>query len=330
MKKKILAAGLCLAMAVTALCACNPGNGETAAALSKANDVYGVGAVSTVKLLGGETSAQALGKLAETRSVAVYGNTATDAEDEAKAQAEKFNEYFTALDSFMGKEIVTTVSEKNTDEKYPYETKLTINSKDFNGNAVQNIMYFTETLDNSHIDDDDDIDDKDEKDEEETTYKLNGVLVVDGKDYALEGERSLEQEEDETEDELKIRAYADIADKTSYVEMSQEYSVEDKETETEYVYSVYSNGELVEQTAVEFETEKKQNKEEAEYELEFRKGEAKGKYEVDRETKDGRVQIKVKYNIDGKQGNFHIIEKTNENGEKQYEYSFSDNTKLVF
>ncbi len=318
MKKKILAAGLCLAMAVTALCACNPGNGETDAALSKANDVYGVGAVSTVKLLGGETSAQALGKLAETRSVAVYGNTATDAEDEAKAQAEKFNEYFTALDSFMGDEIVTTVSEKNTDEKYPYETKLTINSKDFNGNAVQNIMYFTEILYKSEKDED--------EDEEETTYKLNGVLVVDGKDYALEGERSLEQEEDETEDELKIRAYADIADKMSYVEMSQEYSVEDKETETEYVYSVYSNGELIEQTAVEFEKEKKQNKEEAEYELEFRKGEAKGRYEVDRETKDGRVQIKVKYNIDGKQGNFHV-KKSDDN---KYSYNFSDGTVLFF
>jgi len=319
MKKKIFAAGLCLAMAVTALCACNSGNGGNDAALSKVNDVYGVGAVSTVKLLGGETSVQALGKLAETRSVAVYGETAT-AEDDVKSQAEKFNEYFTALDSFMGEEIVTTVSEKNTDEKYPYETKLTINGKDFNGNAVQNIMYFTETLYKSEKDDD----------EEETTYKLNGVLVVDGKDYALEGERSLEREEDETEDELKIRAYADIADKTSYVEMSQEYSVEDKETETEYVYSVYSKGELIEQTAVEFETEKKPNKEEVEYELEFRKGEAKGRYEVDRETKDGRVQIKVKYDIDGKQGNFHIIEKTNENGEKRYEYSFSDNTKLVF
>ena len=155
-------------------------------------------------------------------------------------------------------------------------------------------------------------------------------MVIDGVDYYLEGERSEETEKDESETELKIRAYADKTDKTSYIQMEQEYSVEDGETETEYVYSIYANGELIEQTAVEFETENKNNKLETEYELEFRSGTSKGKYVVEREIKDNKISIKVKYNIDGKTGVFHIREITDENGNKQYEYTFSDNEIIVF
>ncbi len=318
MKKKFLLAGLGLTVAMAAsLCACN--SGSASGALSKPNDIYGMGAVSTVKLLGGDTSAQALRKLSAVSSVA-----ATD--DGVKAQAQRFNEYFTALDSFMGEDIVSTVSEENTDTKYPYKTKLTINSRDFDGNPVQNVMYFTETFLTTNTDIDDDDDDK----ETESIYTLEGVLVVDGADYRLEGERTYEQEGNETENELKIRAYADINDRRSFVEMEQEYSEEGKETETEYVYSIYSNGALVEQTAVEFEKERKGGKEETEYELEFRKGAARGKYVVEREAKNGKVTIRVRYNIDGKQGSFRISEITGANGEKQYEYTFEDNSKLVF
>jgi len=315
MKKRILAigAGVTLALAVFAGCGKN-----TNTALSKPDDVYGLGAVSTVKLLGGTASAQAVRRLSAVKSVAA--GPAAGAETEAKAQAKKFNEYFTALDSFMSEEIVSTVSEANTDENYPFETKLTIKSKDFNGKPVENVMYFTETLLGTET----------EEEETESFYTLEGVMVIDGADYHLAGERSFEQERDETENELWIRAYADVNDKTSYVEMEQEYSVENGETETEYVYSIYQNNELIEQTAVEFETEQKGTHEEVEYELEFRKGDAKGRYVVERETKNGKTEIKVEYNIDGKQGEFRIRETTAESGEKQYEYSFGDGSISVF
>ena len=155
-------------------------------------------------------------------------------------------------------------------------------------------------------------------------------MVIDGAEYRLEGERSEETEDDETETELRIRAYADITDKTSYIQMEQEYSVENGETETEYVYSVYSNGELLEQTAVEFETENKNDEVETEYELEFRSGASKGKYSVEREVKGNRSEIKVEYDIDEQSGVFRIREITDENGEKQYEYTFSDNDIIIF
>ena len=296
-----------------------------------AEDVYGMGAVSSVRLLGSNMPLAAIKSFSAVNSISYTTSNyaAIDkSEDDAKRQAKRFNEYFTALDSFLGDDIISTTTEVNTDDNYEYETKMTIKGKDFDGETVIYTMYYTETLVKADSADDEDADDVDE--ETETEYHLVGVMVIDGTDYYLEGERSEETEKDESETELKIRAYADKTDKTSYIQMEQEYSVEDGETETEYVYSIYANGKLIEQTAVEFETENKNNKLETEYELEFRSGTSKGKYVVEREVKDNKVSIKVKYNIDGKTGVFHIREITDENGNKQYEYTFSDNEIIVF
>ena len=318
-----------------------------------AEDAYGMGAVSSVRLLGNNMSSSAVKTFSKVNAISYTTSNyaAIDkSEDDAKRQAKKFNEYFTALDSFLGDDVVSTTTEVNTDSNYEYETKMTIKGKDFNGETVTYTMYYTETLvkadsadddedaadeDEDSADDDEDAGDDDEyaanEDEEtENEYQLVGVMVIDGVDYYLEGERSEETEKGESETELKIRAYADKSDKTSYIQMEQEHSVEDGETETEYVYSIYANGELIEQTAVEFETETKNNKVETEYELEFRSGTSKGKYVVEREVKDNKISIKVKYNIDGKTGVFHIREITDGNGNKQYEYTFSDHEIIVF
>ena len=336
MKKKFLLVGLCLTMTMSvALAACEDPE-STANGLSSPNDVYGMGAVSSVRLLGNNMSSSAVKTFSAVSAttqmracgVELASSTIDNSEQEVKEQAKRFNEYFTALDSFLGDDVVSTITEANTDSIYEYETKMTIKGKDFDGETVIYTMYYTETLVKADSADDEDADD--EHEETENEYHLVGVMVIDGTDYYLEGERSEETKKDESETELKIRAYADKTDKTSYIQMEQEYSVEDGETETEYVYSIYANGELIEQTAVEFETETKNNKVETEYELEFRSGTSKGKYVVEREVKDNKISIKVKYNIDGKTGVFHIREITDENGNKQYEYSYNDGSNQVF
>ena len=304
---------LCLALILTFILNKSPVVPDIPSRITlSASDAYGMGAVSTVKLLDASVSAGA---------PKLFTALSAEAEksDKAKAQAEKFNEYFTALDSFLGEELVTTQTEINADERYPYENKMTISGKDFNGNVKTYTMYFTERLHKAETD----------GDEYENEYKLNGVMVIDGAEYFLEGERSEEAEKDETETELKIRAYADIGDKSSFVQMEQEFSREDGETENEYVYSVYSNGKLVEQTAVEFETKENDGITQTEYELEFRNGASKGKYKIERENKNGVTEIKVKYKIDGEDGTFRIREITDGSGNR-YEYVFSDNSKLKF
>lgn len=304
----IICAALIAIMTVS-LCACNLSRGELTS-----SQAYGIGAVSTAKLLGSNVSNRAVARLARsTKNISAQTESGS-----IKDNIERFNEYFVALDSFMGEELVSTTTVTNTNVNYPYETMMTIKGKDVDGSDDQYIMYYTETLVKTDVD----------EDEQEKEFSLVGIMVIDNVDYYLEGERTEESEKDEQENELKIRAYLN-KDVNTYIQMEQETSQESNEREIEYVYSVYSDGNLVEQTKVEFETERKGAKEEVEYELEFIKGSAKGKYKLEKETVAGITQIKVKYNLDGKQGEFKIREKEVD-GLKHYEYVFQDGESIEF
>ena len=317
MKKRILSVVACALSAAIVAFAFAGCKAKPDRALS-AQDAYGIGAVSSVKLLGTGVSAAAMSAFAElgNEAVAVTAEEVGDT-DERKAATEKFNEYFRALDGFGGDDVVKTTVGDNDDESYPYAKKMTIEGVGMDGRKVVYVMYYDETEVKTEEDDG----------EIEKEYSLNGVITIDGKEYAVEGMRSEETEDDERESELRIRAYADTADKTTYVEMERENSVEEGETETEYVYSIYRGGELIEQTAVEFERENENGKEEIAYEIEFRSGETNGKYEVERKAGN---EVKVKYATDGKTGSFRVIAETDESGNETYKYVFQDGREYVF
>ena len=316
MKKRILSVVACALSAAIVAFAFAGCKAKPDRALS-AQDAYGIGAVSSVKLLGTGVSAAAMSAFAELGNEAVavtaeeVGNT-----DERKAATEKFNEYFRALDGFGGDDVVKTTVGDNDDGSYPHAKKMTIEGIGMDGRKVVYVMYYDETEVKTEEDDG----------EIEKEYSLNGVITIDGKEYAVEGMRSEETEDDERESELRIRAYADATDKTTYVEMERENSVEEGETETEYVYSIYRGGELIEQTAVEFERENENGKEEIAYEIEFRSGETIGKYEVEREAGN---EVKVKYATGGKTGSFVIREVSGADG-KKFEYEFENGEKFYF
>ena len=170
-----------------ALAACG-GPESTANVLSSPNDVYGMGAVSSVRLLGNNMSSSAVKTFSAVSAttqmracgVELASSTIDNSEQEVKEQAKRFNEYFTALDSFLGDDIISTTTEANTDSNYEYETKMTINGKDFDGETVTYTMYYTETL--VKADSADDEDDEDVDEETENEYHLVGVMVIDGTD----------------------------------------------------------------------------------------------------------------------------------------------------
>ena len=316
----IAAAAAVIAVVVTAVVAgrgVTPGGTGGNSVRLSAQDAYGIGAVSSVKLLGTGVSAAAMSAFAElgNEAVTVTAEEVGDT-DERKAATEKFNEYFRALDGFGGDDVVKTTVGDNDDESYPYAKKMTIEGVGMDGRKVVYVMYYDETEVKTEEDDG----------EIEKEYSLNGVITIDGKEYAVEGMRSEESEDDERESELRIRAYADATDKTTYVEMERENSVEEGETETEYVYSIYRGGVLIEQTAVEFERENENGKEEIAYEIEFRRGETIGKYEVEREAGN---EVKVKYATGGKTGSFVIREVSGADG-KKFEYEFENGEKFYF
>lgn len=312
MKKSILKF-TAISCAVAGACALFTGCGsENSGSAEQREEFYGLGAVSCVEILGTSLNAKSAKTLA---SLATAAGTATDG---VKEQAENFNKYFAALDSFLDDSALSIVAQENTDEAYPsFATKLTVKGKDIAGNATQYVMYYNETF----------IDQKVDKDETESRYALEGVMLSEGVEYRLTGGKEIETEDGEREEELKIRAYTGEG-YGNFVEMKSEVSVEDGERENEFVYRIYADNKLVEETSVEFETEVKNGKTETEFELEFRNGDGKGKYKVEREEKNGKTEISVKYNLNGNAGVFKIKE-INKDGVPYYEYTFEDNGTML-
>lgn len=279
-----------------------------------AEEAYGLGAITTVSLIG-----SAFGSDSAVSLSAAYKGSGT--ESLAERQAETFHDYFLMLESFMGEGMLQTSAVRNADAQFAeYDVKLTVTGKDLYGNEISHLMYYTETL----------VHEKSEKGETEAVYALEGVMVTERGNYTLYGERETEIESDgketEREEEFRMRAYPDASRKDSYVEMRQELSVEEDETEKKYVYSVIDNGTLTEETVLRFESETKNGKEQVQYRLEFLSGKGKGSYKLEKESADGGSRIRVEYEIDGEGGDFRIAE--TESGD--YVYSFSDGNAKVF
>ncbi len=305
MKKIKLMVPMCLILASSVLSSCGKNNNP----LANAQNLYGFGAVSSVKLLGNSISTSSLKHL-----LSLAQNSSRTTSDEVKDQIDRFNSYFSAFDSFLGEDIISTNVSNNSNQNYPYENIMTIKGKDFEGKNTEYTLYYTEVLTKSEVEDD----------EAENEYSLTGIMLLDNKEYYIEGERTSETESDEAENELSITAYLDKNDKSNRIVMEQEHSIEANESEIEYVYSVYSNNILVEQTAIEFENEKKNGKEEIEYSISFRQGETKGSYEIEKETTSAKTEMKVTYYIDNKKGEFRI----EASGDK-YTYTFEDGSKIT-
>lgn len=292
----------------------NPsGNGTGVAAELSVEDIYGISAVTTVSLMNSAFPESAVASLS-----AVYD---TQQEDEAQLQAESFHEYFLMLKDFFGEGMLRTVAVKNTDEAFAqHEIKLTVTGKDLYGNEISHLMYYTETEKSQ----------RKEKHETKSEYSISGVMVTADGVYELRGERKTETEtedgETETEEEFRMRAYPDISDESTYVEMKQEFSVESDETEQKYVYSVIKDGSIAESTVLRFESETKDDKTEVKYRLEFISGKTKGSYQLKKETKNDVTQMKVEYDIENDKGEFTITE----TGEGNYIYIFRNGDVRLF
>ncbi len=299
----------------------------TYSGLTDAEAVYAVGAVTTAKLLsfslaGGNAS------LADT--IAEGDNSGFDLKDtienltSVQAGAEEFNKYFNMLDSFLNKQALTTVVTQNNAEGdlAQYDFKAVITGKNAANADVKHTLYYSETLIRKV--------DNNNRGESITVeqYYLEGVVELEeGTLYYMSGTHTLRSETEDGETEksetLDIRASAIPDDAQNYVLLHHENESEEEwgevEEESEYVYTTYSGGRRVEQTAVEFETGTEHGQTETEYEIVIADGSSRSSYEVERVNVNGRTYIEVKYNIDGTRGKFVILK----NADGTYQYKFT-------
>ena len=317
MKKLLTATILASALALTlGISACSAGekapSGGKFDDLTTAESVYGFSAASAGMLIsamdGGKASA----------SVKSFASSAAEnaPEGETPAETPGTSDDLSRLDGYMAL-VESLVSDGGfgvdvaSSDREGYTEKMTVSYRDMDGASHQYTMYYNRIA----VPDDDDDDDWDDRfdDEQEENYALEGVLSVEGTDYAVYGIQSSESEGGESESETEFRVTLG-ENRYMYVEQSSER--ENGENEQEYEYTVRENGQVVERSTFSYETERG----ETELKMTSYKDGASETFYFERETYRGQEVVFVRIG-NGQSSQGYIVDTvTDENGTR-YEYT---------
>lgn len=163
-----------------------------------------------------------------------------------------------------------------------YQVKSVVTYRDMHGNAIGYTMYYNEVL----IPDDDD-DDDDDRDEIEEEYYIEGIMIVDGAEYPVRGERSSESEPGESEDETEFIV---TLSSTRRMVVEQSVETEDGEHEREYNYVIYEGRNVIERSTFEYEVEHG----ETEIEMTHYKDGVNTVFFFDKEMRHGKEVIRIR------------------------------------
>lgn len=223
-----------------------------------------------------------------------------DAGNTGTAELDRYMSLVESLLSDGGFNIVSQPSDRDG-----YTEKTIVSYPDMHGNTLQYVMYYNQILESSETDD--------KEGESEENYSIKGVMVIDGADYDIEGNKNSESEpgESETETEFTVKI-----DDTRYIRVEQSIETEDDESEQSFSYSLYENGKLAERSTFSYETE--QNETELKM-TSFKNGKTQVFY-FEKEVKNGEEIIEIHIG-NGTGGNGYIVRaETDENGNSRYTY----------
>lgn len=246
------------------------GTGNSAAAQA-AEEAYGFSAASAGAILSSMNATAA----PSARSTATDAGTAAAPADDTAAEIDELNGYMLLVEGLLEEGSFGASAE--TSDREGYAVKMTVSYKDLEGDTIEYVLYYNETLVREEVDRDDD-------DEVEQIYRLEGIMLLGGGEYSIEGRRSVESERGESESEEQFRV--NLSDGRSML-VEHEAESERGESEQEYVYSIYDGRTLVERSSFEYEEER------GDVEIEFRltrDGNTKIFYF---EQENGRIAIKV-------------------------------------
>lgn len=211
--------------------------------------------------------------------------------------------YMTLIESLLSDGAFNIDSQKSDREDFAQKT--VISYTNMKGVEQLYVMYYNQILTGTETDDEDG--------ETKENYSIEGVIVIDGADYEVKGEKNNEFEGDESESETELVVKLGDA---RYIRVEHSTESEEGETEQEYRYSVYANDKLVERSTFSYETE------EDETELKmtsFKNGKAEVLF-FEKELEKGEEVIKIHIG-DGTSGKGYIVRiETDENGESRYVY----------
>lgn len=268
----------------------NPGGTGGFGELDTPEEIYGFSAASAGMLISAMDTGAA-STAAESTDIPTdpgTGETPADPGTGTEIPSEPVVDSVTAeLDGYMalvesllsdgGFNVTTEASDREG-----YQVKSVVTYRDMHGNAIGYTMYYNEVL----IPDDDD-DDDDDWDEIEEEYYIEGIMIVDGAEYPVRGERSSESEPGESEDETEF-----IVTLSSTRRMVVEQSVETEggEHEREYNYVIYEGRKVIERSTFEYEVEYG----ETEIEMTHYKDGVNTVFFFDKEVRHGKEVIRIR------------------------------------
>ena len=183
--------------------------------------------------------------------------------------------YMGLVDSFLNGSGYSV--EVTNSDRAEYDEMMKISYSGLNGSTKYEMHY------NKMLIPDFDDDDRWE-DEEEEEYAIEGVLVIDGMEYPVQGVREIERERNEYESETQFRVTLENG-RSVWVEQSE--SSEKDEHELEYSYLIRENGRVVERSSFSFEEEKG----ETELEMIAEKNGKRESFSFEKESYRGREYI---------------------------------------
>lgn len=186
--------------------------------------------------------------------------------------------YMGLVDSFLNGSGYSV--EVTNSDRAEYDEMMKISYSGLNGSTKYEMHY------NKMLIPDFDDDDRWE-DEEEEEYAIEGVLVIDGMEYPVQGVREIERERNEYESETQFRVTLENG-RSVWVEQSE--SSEKDEHELEYSYLIRENGRVVERSSFSFEEEKG----ETELEMIAERNGKRESFSFEKETYRGREYISLR------------------------------------
>lgn len=271
-------------------------------------EAYGFSAATAGMMISGMNGGTAADVMASvSRNISAgYANQVTDEETIAT-----LNEYMSLVEGLISDGGFTMTSGANENADYAqYENTMTVSFRTIDGGTLSYTTYYNQTLLESHTERDDE---PWEEDEVTDVYSVEGVMIIDGAAYALEGRFVNETEGNESENTHYLKVELDKA-ADNYITVTQETENETDESETEYVYSIYNGGRLAERTVFEFESERGET--EIVMSIDDRVNGTRSYFEFEKESERGKEIIKIK--ADGRE--YTVRTETDENGNTVYAY----------
>ncbi len=197
-------------------------------------------------------------------------------------------------------------------DRAEYSTFYTITATDITGEAKTYSFYYNEVSDTVNANENEGKVDEDEEEEDEQEIHIQGIVILDGVEYQLTGDKEIEGSGKDQEVEITFNIKMDDS---KYVIIEQEMEAE----EQEFSYSLYENGKLVSKSEVEYEQE-----EDGEIELTFSTKTGTSKMEYSYEfvsTSEGKfVEIKFKDTAQANRKALIKIVEDEATGEVTYEF----------